>query len=325
MPRTYISEAQVSQNGQWILFVAKTNGQSELRMVRVDGQGLQTLYCAPTKQTISHSQWSFDQRTIVFNVSSDITIPTLYLLDVTTGNVQVELVPQSTLAYAPRTWLDNTHIYMTDFTPTSDSYSGAQDLYILDINKGPDQHDNTLQKIVPGPQLCGSFDSSYDLSQLLISSCQSTPTTGNGPGASSGPTTISSEAVIGGPTKTIQTLPDAVTMLRAVTPTTLLLLVENSNGDTSQNGLWEMNSDGTGLTRLTSDTHNAQSLCQFSQYAWSNVSRDGSMYALQEIIPNGSTNKSTYNMYYGLMNGNAPFQFAGITGTQLLLAGWTSL
>lgn len=323
MAQTYISEAQVSQDGQWVLFVARTNGQSELRMVRVDGQGLQTLFCAPANETISHSQWSFDQRAVVFNVGPDSGTPTTYLLDVTTGNVQAELIPQSTLAYAPRTWLDNRHIYMTSFIPNSDA--GAQDLYILNIENGPNQHDKNLQKIVPGLQPCGSFDSSYASTQLLISACQLAPPVQGSMEVSTGPTTITSEPAIGGTLHTITTLPHAVTMLRAVTPTTLLMLVENSSGDISQNGLWEMNTDGTGLTRLTTDKSGDQSLCQFSQYAWSNVSRDGSMYAIQEVIPDAQGNTSTYNMYYGLMSGGAPFQFVGIAGTQLLLAGWTSL
>ncbi len=160
MAGTSIGEAQVSQDGQWVLFVARTNGQSELRMVRVDGQGLQTLYCASTNGTISNSQWSFDQRTVVFNVSPGIGMPTTYLLDVTTGNVQVELKPQSTLAYTPRTWLDNTHIYMTSFIPNSDG--GPQGLYVLDIKNGANQSYKDLQKVVPGLQPCGSFDSTYD-------------------------------------------------------------------------------------------------------------------------------------------------------------------
>ena len=321
MAATYVSEAQVSQDGQWVLFVAKTHGQSELRMVRVDGQGLQTLYCAPAGETISNSQWSFDQRTVVFNVSPGNGMPTMYLLDITTGNAQVELTSRSTLVYTPRTWLDNTHIYITGFMPNSGG--GSQNLYILDIKNGANQHDNNLQKIVSGLPVCGSFDSSYDSSQLLISSCQLTPSAGGGQGVFSGPTNITSEAATGGPTKTIQTLQHAVTMLRAVSPTTLLLLVENTDGDTGQNGLWKMNTDGTGLTQLSSDKSNAQSLCQFSQYAWSNVSPDGSMYAFQEIIPNGD--KTTYNLYYGFMNSGKPYEFANIIGTQLLLAGWTRL
>lgn len=324
MVGTSINEAQVSQDGQWVLFVATTNGQSELRMVRVDGQGLQTLYCAPANQKISSSQWSLDQRTVVFNVGPDVGAPTLYLLDVTTGNIQTELVPQATLAYAPRTWLDNTHIYMTGYIPNSDS--GVQGLYILDIKNGAHQNDKDLQKIVPGLQPCGSFDSSYDSTQLFISACQLGPSAGASLGVANGPTTISSEGVIGGPAKKIQTLEHAVTMLRAISPTTLLLLVENGDGDTSQNGVWKMNVDGTGITRLSIDKNNAQSLCQFSQYAWSNVSRDGSLYAFQGDVTDATTGQVTYSMDYGSMGGGSqPYEFARIAGTQLQLAGWTSL
>jgi eukaryotic-like serine/threonine-protein kinase len=325
MVGTYVNEAQVSQDGQWVLFVVTTGNQSELRMVRVDGQGLQTLYCAPANAKINSSQWSFDQRTIVFNVVPDTGMPTLYLLDATTGNVQTELIPQSTQFYTPRTWLDNTHIYMTSFVPNP-SGGSTQNLYILDIKNGAHQNDRDLQKIAPGLQPCGSFDSSYDSTQLLISSCHLGPITGGSQSGPVGPTTITSEAVTGGPTKTIQTLDHAVTMLRAISPTTLLLLIENANGDTSSNGLWKMNVDGTGLTQLSTDKNTAQSLCQFSQYAWSNVSRDGSLYAFQEAISNATTGQVTYNMYYGPMSGIAqPYEFADITGTQLLLAGWTSL
>jgi hypothetical protein len=111
-------------------------------------------------------------------------------------------------------------------------------------------------------------------------------------------------------------------MLRAVNPTTLLLLIENHSGDTSQNGLWKMNVDGSGLTRLTTDMSNSQSLCPFTQYAWSNLSRDGTIYALQEYTQ--QTNE--YKMEYGSLNGGAPTVFADISdGTQLLLVGWVNM
>src|SRR5579859_7625540 len=47
IPNALITEAQVSANGQWLLFVTQTPTASEIQMVRMDGQGLQTLYCAP--------------------------------------------------------------------------------------------------------------------------------------------------------------------------------------------------------------------------------------------------------------------------------------
>src|SRR5947209_9833448 len=40
-----ISDAQVSTDGQYVLFLSKVSGQPAIQMVRMDGQGLQTLYC----------------------------------------------------------------------------------------------------------------------------------------------------------------------------------------------------------------------------------------------------------------------------------------
>jgi eukaryotic-like serine/threonine-protein kinase len=314
LPQAYISSAQLSQDGTWVLFVARIAGLSQLRLVRVDGQGLQTLYCAPTDQTISHIQWSFDQRTIIFTTSPiGSNQNTTYLLDVPSGTIEQELASQSNLI--PQVWLDNTHVYMVG----SVDGTNAQNIYLLDINKGAQQQATTLQKIITDTQHCGSFDTTYDSQQLLLGTCHLAAAAGGGQPAPIGPTTITSQSVSGGSATTVQTLPDAVTMLRAIANDTLLLLVENASGDTSHNGLWRMNTDGTGLAQLSSDTHNTQSLCPFTQYAWSNVSRDDEYYALQEVDPR----TNTYNMYYGSMSGGAPTQFAGITGTQLLLVGWT--
>src|SRR6266516_2913341 len=312
--------------------------QGLLRLVRVDGQGLQTLYCAPAGQAISHIQWSFDQRTVVVNTGptgsnqsatsttgtpvyrvvvntgpTGSNLGTTYLLDIISGDLQQELASPSNLF--PQVWLDNTHVYMVG----SVDGSNTQNIYLLDINKGAQQQ--TLQKIVTGTQNCGSFDSSYDSQLLLLSTCHLATPVGGGQSTPLGPTAITSQPALGGSAKTIQTLPQAVTMLRAVTNNTLLLLIENYSGDTSQNGLWEMNTDGTGLAQLSSDKNNTQSLCPFTQYAWSNVSRDNEYYALQEVDP--KTN--TYAMYYGSLGGGAPTQFNRVTGTQVLLVGWTGM
>ncbi len=83
-----------------------------------------------------------------------------------------------------------------------------------------------------------------------------------------------------------------------------------------------MNEDGTGQKRLTTDSNNAQSLCQFTQYAWSNVSPDGSMYALQSYDPK----TQAYSLGYGSLNGGVlNYLLASTPATQLLLAGWTNL
>ncbi len=46
------------------------------------------------------------------------------------------------------------------------------------------------------------------------------------------------------------------------------------------NGLWKINTDGTGLTHLTTSIGRVPSgaFCPFTQYPWSNFSRDGLLY-----------------------------------------------
>src|SRR5205807_256091 len=74
-----ISDPQISADGQWVLFVLNVYGPSQvtpfyskLQMVRLDGQGLQTLYCsastpaAGAPSTINNLQWSPDQHTVAF-------------------------------------------------------------------------------------------------------------------------------------------------------------------------------------------------------------------------------------------------------------------
>lgn len=319
IPNVTISEAQVSQDGQWVLFSAMLGKQYQIRMVRVDGQGLQTLYCAPAGSIILNSQWSFNQQSVIFDVGPGGAIPTMYLMSVANGTVQPELIPQGKIGYLPRTWLDATHIYLTNFSPQTQGAT-TQNLYLLDTQKGVKQQDSDLQQVVTNTLYCTSFDTSYDVKSLYSSTCSGDGTVGNG---YNGPSSITIQDVRGGASRTVfSSTTLAVTMVRAISPTALILMVGNTAGDTSKNGLWKINTDGTGLTRLSTDTGDAQSLCPYSQYAWSNTSPDHSFYALQSY----QQNTHTYGMYYGSLNGGAPNQFADISdGTQLFLAGWTQL
>jgi hypothetical protein len=314
LPSSFIREAQVSQNGQWMLFSAKVAGQYELRMVRMDGQEMQTLYCAPSSADIFGVQWSFDQKSIIFDVGPHL--PEAFLLNVAAGKLQEELASSGNVGYVARTWLDNTHVYMVSLLSDTEAPPQSQDLYILDTGKGANQQSGSLQKIATISPACGSFDTSYNSTRLFISSC---PGSANG---AIGPSTITAQPATGGAATTVATIPQAVTTLRSVTPTTLLLLIENASGDTSQNGLWKMNADGTGQKRLTTDSNNTQSLCQFTQYSWSNVSPDNSMYALQSYNPK----TQTYRIDYGSLNGGVLNAIiASIPQTPFLLAGWTNL
>jgi hypothetical protein len=51
----------VSPDGQWVLFEALLQGQSAIQLVRMDGQQLQTLYCAPPQTTVGDLVLSPDQ------------------------------------------------------------------------------------------------------------------------------------------------------------------------------------------------------------------------------------------------------------------------
>ncbi len=312
-----ISEAQVSQDGQWVLFNAKVGKQNQLRMVRVDGQGLQTLYCAADGNSIFNSQWSFNQQAVAFDEGPGGAVPTTYLMNVVDGTVQPELMPKGNVGYLPRTWLDTTHVYLTGFNPQTRNAS-LQDIYLLDIQKGTKQQDSDLQHVVAGTQYCTSFDTSYGVKSLYLATCSGNDSPGKG---YNGPSSITIQDVRGGTPKTVfSTDTLAIKSIRAITPTTLLLMVGNTVGDTSKNGLWKINTDGAGLTRLSTDTTNAQSLCPYTQYAWSNISFDQNYYALQSY----DQNTHTYGMFYGTLNGGEPTQFADISdGTQLFLAGWT--
>ena len=147
-------------------------------------------------------------------------------------------------------------------------------------------------------------------------------------GTREGPSIIDSEKATGGNSSAIlssQTL--GIASVRAVTSNTLLLLVHNFSMnhqvDPSQNGLWRVTTSGSSLTRLTTEASGTTtSLCQFSQNPWSNVSRNGSMYAFQSMT-NGYP--ATYTLAYGQLNGGAPQTLASISGTRLDLIGWTTM
>jgi hypothetical protein len=292
------------------------SGQAELRLVRVDGQELQTLYCAASNGTISDTQWTLDQKLAVFNQQIGVNTSVTYLLDLTSGRIQMELIAQSNLIFIPRLWLDNTHVYMVGLIPNSEA--SPQNISILDIQKGANQHDNDLQTVISGSPSCTAFDSSTDSTQLFVSTCANAP--GNTP---TGPSTITVQPATGGAMQTIYaSSTQGVVTVRAISKTTLLLLVENHTGDTSQNGLWKVRTNGTGLTHLTTDTNNSQSLCPYTQYTWSNVSRDGTMYALQVYNPSNNF----YSTGFSSLSGGSPNWFTGINdGTQLFLVGWTAM
>ncbi len=334
------TDAQISADGQWILFVSVTANQDKLQLVRVDGQALQTLYCAAPasnganpSSALSNIEWSVNQQLTVFN-SYTGAASYLYLLNMPNGTLQTEISTVSGVIDTPLTWLDNTRLYVNG--PEVDA--PPQALYILDTTKGAYQNPNNLLKVFDATSVtgatnfCWNADSNFNGTNLFTSQCTTTPNpSGPGIGSQSGSSTINVRPATGGMQQKIFTSQNmAITAVRSISQTTLLLLINNNglgtNVDTSQNGLWKVNTNGSGLTRLTTSGAGVSGgptlLCQFTQYPWSNVSRDGSMFAIQQNTANGQTQ----SLLFGLISGGTPTTFASISGeTQLSIAGWTTM
>ena len=139
-----ISDAQISADGQWILFVSVTANQAKLQLVRVDGQALQTLYCATPSSNganpssaLSNIEWSANQQLTVFN-SYTGAASYLYLLNMPNGTLQTEISTVSGVIDTPLTWLDNTRLYANGQTQSLlfGSLSGGTSTTFASISDG---------------------------------------------------------------------------------------------------------------------------------------------------------------------------------------------
>lgn len=314
MAKTNFETAQISNDGQWILYSAHTQGQEELGMVRMDGRMAQTLYCAPVGSQITLPQWSLDQKSVVFDLTPQSGSATLYLLTTATGALVTELTSAAGgLSYLPRTWLDYSRVLLTGYTPNS--ASPQQNIYILDTNKGADQQSSDLQLLATvGTQqnICWDFDSSFDGKTVYIDQCNSTPS-----GSSS---TVEAQQTIGSaaPTTVFSNSTLGFTSVRVFEKSDAFILAATTTD------LYKITVDGTNTAvPLTSVNQGTVGLNRYSQYFWSNVSRDDSLYALESYAPGQNT---AYTLLYGSMNGGAAQSFATISdGTELEIVGWTTM
>ena len=84
-----------------------------------------------------------------------------------------------------------------------------------------------------------------------------------------------------------------------------------------QDGLWKINFDGTGLTRLLS----GHIVLAGTRTPWATVSRDGTLYAaINNVVP--GTAVST-EVYVGPLNGGTPKRIMATNDT-ITIAGWTT-
>ncbi len=324
-----IEHAQVSANGQWVLFLSQIDPrgdrqhESMLQLIRIDGQGLQTLYCLPAG-VVSRStniQWSTDQKSVLISTDDNTSTSTVTLLNLATGKLTTELkITDKNYYYSVLTWLDHTRSYIVRsgrFGPVPPIV-----LSILDTAKYNNPNGSNLKKVLEHSIRFSylSLDSSYNAKQLFVGYCWMV-------GANQPfDTTISVGPATGGTQKTIyhQAPYICVQQLRTVTPQTLLMTVVslNSHTNASNNQLWKMKPNGSGRTVLFDLPQKATTyhMNVYTQFPWSNVSRDGSIYTLQ------TTNQKNLlqTLVYGSLKGGNPTQFAYTSRGSVDIVGWTT-
>ncbi len=305
IPQVALGAAQLSTDGQWVIFVSRVTGHAAIQLVRIDGQSLQTLYC-DDQTGILQLQMSPDQQTVVFTRSGASSGVYMFHLAV---DGKITMVAGGSFSLV--TWLDNTRLYALSPTPQTTLPSN---LALLDTNK-PGQPANALPLIFTPASACASFDSSLDATKLYYSQCHTVAATGQG-----------SSSIVALPAMGRGT-PNTV---RVASATMLLFLVKNPPparpappGTPPTNGLWRVNVDGTGLTHLVNiGAGQNATLNEYSQYTWSNVSRDGKLFVIKTIDQNGAQTLS-----FGAIAGGNATAFArvaaGFGGVHII--GWTRL
>ncbi len=313
-----IQHAQVSADGQWVLFLSQVdprgdpNHSAMLQLVRVDGQGLQTLYCLPSGLTSASVQWATNQKSALITTDANRSTSTITLLTLATGSLQSELnITDTNYSYTVLTWLNTTRAYVEKIGRLGPPPPIT--LYLLDT--GSHALTQVLQHSVRQSYL--SFDSSYDGTKLFVSYCPTVVT----PIA----TTISVGPATGGTQQTIYHQTNiCVQTLRAVTSTTLLMVGQRYTSTSLFNQAWKMKPDGSGRTVLfdTASNGTIYNLNVYTQFPWSNVSRDSSLYSLQTTTNNGS---KLQTLDYASLNGGTPIQFAYTTTGSVDIVGWTTM
>ncbi len=346
--------ANISTDGEWILIVSLLQGQSALQLVRLDGQHLQTLYCAPTGSSIDNALLSPDNHFLIFNQEDQNEMSILYLLDLTTGTLHTELSPHAPsfpgvinppqANISPSTPFVSIHnsaakqLEYQQFQPVSGTH------YLIYIpmkwtNNSVYLFGTMSASPAPFPQLALLRDIHKDVTEQQ-SNVETFPTTtapnGNscfdydvspdnqhvlcsaytlmGPAI---PSTITLQPFTGGMPRVIYSnLAGGSIVARFISNSTILFILNSRNGPAT---LWKMNSDGSGLTKLLTapDTDTGIGFAYFSYLPWSISSRDGRLYALETSSMTGNAQ----SLLFGSLNGGSPRIFATSTDS-LMLVGW---
>lgn len=268
-----ILAAWLSPDKQWLLLQEGLLHvkKSVFQVIRTDGSLLQTVYRSCTAGSVG--SWSPDGREIAFtDPTTSITV-----LDLASGRLQHFQLGSGLTSYRPAFWTDNRHVLVERNSPAD---SPQIEVELLDISKGTQQTARDVTPITSLPTFCGRIVSDGYGSQWFSSICTGVEANCQGRQVQ-GPSRVSMFPAAGGAARTIYSSPSrAVTAIAPAGPSVLLIYIENTSGDLSQDGLWKINTDGSGLARLT--TTQVQ-VCQYDDeriYPFTQIASDGTGYAL---------------------------------------------
>jgi eukaryotic-like serine/threonine-protein kinase len=346
-PDEIIQKANISPDGHWIVFLSLFQGQTAIQMIGVNGQQLQTLYCAPAQATIDDALLSPDARTLAFNQETQEGISMLYLLDVATGELRTVLSPlQPNFPDFTQATIQTTFLSEHALASVNRSTIGNHTIQLLNPLASkqyliyiPMKWATNTSLYVYGTvggsgavvhQLALLLDTRKDVTQQG-SNLQSIATTGQNfdcqdedvtpdnrqlvcsasliTGPTSLPTVIETWSMAGGTRHVVyQGLTRQSISARAISNSTLLFLLIQANGLPA---LWRINTDGSGKAQLmVAQTHDADLEFAFSSYLpWSISSRDGAYYALS--MENITSNTSV--LLVGSLNGGQSKTIASST------------
>ena len=196
-------------------------------------------------------------------------------------------------------------------------------IYLLDISKGGNQKENDLQQVNDGQSSVTTTDfvGSSDGTKLYFSTA--VIAFGEGVGIQNGPGSINIQSIPSGSTFPLYRSPTlAIVAIQVIDQSSILMLVQNfdsrGGSNSSNNGIWRINTDGTNLTHLSSISTSASALF------------DGSIYDMQlHVSPQGAYaldigSNQTQTLNYGLTVGGGLNAFASTSVGSLQIAGWTT-
>lgn len=313
-----MEDMRTSDDGQWVVFQTAVEGKEAIQMVRSDGQELQTLYCTTTDKALGETfSLSPDTKYLAFNESpiSAADNQNLIIMDLATGKLHVAATASSNVYgfYEPIKWRDTTSLYVSYSRVGIDNTRNRRQVYLLpDVTQNSSLQQITIPTIVGASNdMCKDLDFIPDNTQLLVSDCTATVRQDV---YYTGPSTIETVPLAGGTPHVIHSSQYPITFARFITNTTIWFsLNDGVNG--SQNSVWKINSDGSGLTHLTTQS------VLFELHGYSSamhISHDGAWFAFFN-----SNYFSSSTLILGSMDGSSSHTISA-DGDNDALVGWVT-